>query len=60
MDVITATTVFTTNHSVSVYNLGGGYFGMLEYHISVGDVMIATLLTILVVMQTVQTWREWR
>jgi hypothetical protein len=60
MDVITATTTLTTNHSIVLLQLGSGNFAMIEYQISVGDVLIATLLAVLVIMQTVQTWRNGR
>lgn len=60
MDVITATTTLTTNHSIVLVQLSSGNFAMIEYQISVGDVLIATLLAVLVIMQTVQVWRNGR
>ena len=60
MDVITATTILTTNHSIMLLQLSSGNLAMVEYQITVGDVMIAVLLTILVVMQTVSLWRNGR
>ena len=60
MDVITATTILTTNHSHMLLQLSSGNLAMVEYQITVGDVTIAVLLTILVVMQTVSLWRNGR
>jgi hypothetical protein len=60
MDVITATTILTTNHSMVLLQLSSGNLAMIEYQLSVGDVLIATLLTVLVVMQTVQVWSNRR
>ena len=60
MDVITATTILTTNHSIMLLQLSSGNLAMVEYQITVGDVTIAVLLTILVVMQTVSLWRNGR
>ena len=55
-EIITATTTLTDAHSVVLVQLSSGNLAMIEYQISVGDVMIAALLTVLVVMQAAQLW----
>ncbi len=59
-DIITATTTLTTSHSVVLVHLASGNVAMVEYQVSVGDVVIWTLLAALVVMQAVQMWRTRR
>jgi len=59
-DIITATTTLTTSHSVVLVYLASGNVAMVEYQVSVGDVVIWTLLAALVVMQAVQMWRTRR
>jgi hypothetical protein len=58
MDVITSTTTLTTSHSVVLVQLASGNLAMVEYQISVGDVLIAGLLTLLVIMQAFEFWRR--
>lgn len=55
-EIITPTTTFTSTHSVVLVQLSSGNFAMVEYQISVGDVMISVLLAVLVVMQAAQLW----
>jgi hypothetical protein len=59
-DIITPTTILTTTHSVGIIQLSSGNMAMVEYQVSVGDVVIWVLLTILIVMQAMTLWREWR
>ena len=60
MDPITATTTLTDMRSVVVITLSSGNMAMVDYSLSVGDIMIATLLVILVVFQAAQIWRARR
>lgn len=60
MDVITPTTTLTTTHSVVLVQLASGNLAMIDYSVSVGDVVIWGLLAILVVLQAVQFWRQGR
>ena len=57
MDVITATTTLTDTRSVVLVALASGNLAMVEYSVSVGDVVIWALLTVLVALQIVQLWR---
>lgn len=60
MDVITPTTTLTSTHSVVLVQLASGNLAMVEYQVSVGDVVIWCLLTVLVALQVVQLWRQGR
>jgi hypothetical protein len=55
-EIITATTTLTTTHSVVLVQLSSGNLAMIEYQISVGDVMISVLLAALAIMQAAQMW----
>jgi uncharacterized protein (DUF486 family) len=54
MDV---TTTLTTTHSIVLVQLSSGNVAMVEYQLSVGDLLIGTLLLVLVVLQLMQMWR---
>lgn len=60
MDPITATSTLTDTRAVVLVTLSSGNVAMVDYSISVGDLMIATLLLILVVFQAAQIWRARR
>lgn len=51
------TTTLTTTHSVVLVQLSSGNVAMVEYSISVGDVLIATLLAALLALRIVDIWR---
>lgn len=59
-DIITSTTTFTNSHPVVIVQLSSGNFGMVDYSVSAGEVMIAVLLVVLVALQVVNTWRNRR
>jgi hypothetical protein len=57
MDPITATTTLTDTRAVVLVTLSSGNVAMVEYSLSAGDVLIASLLAVLVLMQAAQIWR---
>jgi hypothetical protein len=52
-----ATTILTTTRSVVLVQLSSGNTAMVDYSLSAGDVLVATLLTVLVIISSVQLWR---
>lgn len=60
MDVITPTTTLTSTHSVVLVQLASGNLAMVEYQVSVGDVVIWFLLAAMVCLQVMQLWRQGR
>jgi hypothetical protein len=57
MDPITATTTLTDTRAVVLVTLSSGNVAMVEYSLSAGDVLIASLLAVLVLLQVAQIWR---
>jgi hypothetical protein len=55
-EIITATTTLTNTHSVVLVQLSSGNLAMIEYSISVGDVLVSVLLAALVIMQAAKMW----
>jgi hypothetical protein len=57
-EIITATTTLTSTRPVVIVQLSSGNLAMVDYSLSVGDVMIALLLMVLVSLQVLQVWRN--
>jgi len=51
------TTTLTNTHSVVLLELSSGNVAMVEYSITAGDVLIATLLLALLTLYVVEIWR---
>lgn len=55
-DIISPTTTLTNTHAVVMVTLSSGNVAMVEYSVSVGDVVIWVLLAALVSLQVFQLW----
>lgn len=59
-ETITGTTILTNTHAVVLLHLSSGNTAMVDYSVSVGDVMIAVLLVVMLSFQILEVWRNRR